>query len=176
MLRYFLLVCLVSLAFSFPGSFEISFSRTEIVADSIPFLSDHFQMTRIGSSIGFSPRFDAMIRCGFGSSEPSIPILAFDEEGRIWTLEAGIDYLIIPQSPFFARATAGSAFIMRDYSMGEYYGRHTDGSWESLLSVGLGSEFPIDFIPIINKAEFLLSAGWIGSDVMVVTGEIGIGI
>ncbi|MCK5842367.1 MAG: hypothetical protein KAH31_09380 [Candidatus Sabulitectum sp.] len=176
MFKYLLLLCIVSLAFAFPGSFEISFSRTEIVEDSIPFLADHFQMTKFGSSLELSSQFDAMIRCGFGSSEASVPVLAFDGEGRVWTLEAGVDYLIHPQAPFIARVTAGSAYIMRDYSMGEYYQRYTEGSWESLLSIGLGSEFPVDFIPIINKAEFLLSAGWIGSDVMVVTGEIGIGI
>ncbi len=182
MLKYFLLFFAASLALSFPGSFKISFSRMEIVADPIPQLSDHLLMARIGSNISISPQFDLIIRGGYGSSAPSVPVevpdsvFVFDEEGRIWTLEAGVDYLIHPQAPFIARAAAGSAYIMRDYNMGEYYQRYTDGSWESLLSIGLGSEFPVDFIPIISSAEFLLSAGWIGSDVMVVTGEIGIGI
>ncbi|MCD4706208.1 MAG: hypothetical protein K8S62_00540 [Candidatus Sabulitectum sp.] len=182
MFKYLLLLCAVSLALSFPGSFKISFSRTEIVADSLPQLADHFQMVMIGSDISISPQLDLIFRGGYGSSEPSVPVevpdslLAFEEEGRIWILKAGMDYLIIPQAPFFLRGTAGSAFTMRDYCMGQYEQRYTDGSWESLLSIGLGSEFPVDFIPIISSAEFLLSAEWIGSDVMVITGEIGIGI
>ena len=60
--------------------------------------------------------------------------------------------------------------------MGQYYQRYTESSWEPLFAVGLGSELPVDFFPVISNMEFLLSAEWIGSDVMVVTGEIGIGI
>lgn len=186
MLRYFVLFCAASLALSFPGSFKISFSRTEIVSDSLPLLSDHFQMINIGSDVSLSSRFEVIFRGGYGSSQPSVPVevsdslCIFDEEGRIWTLEAGVDYLIYPGAPFFLRSTAGSAYIMRDYCQGDTTSyityRFTEGDWRSVLSLGVGSEFPVDFFPIISNAEFLLSAERIGSDAIVITGEIGIGI
>lgn len=176
MLKFIILFSLFSTVFAIPGSFEISFSRSLAGADSIPFLAGDFQLIKIGSNIEISDQFDAIFRCGFGSPEPAIPSEAFGGTGRMWTVETGADYLIHSEAPFFIRGTTGLTYILRDYSAGEYSERFADGSWESLFSVGLGSKFDLDFMPVISSCEFLLSTDWIAFDASVITGEIGFGI
>lgn len=185
MFRYSLLLFTIStLVFSFPGSFQVSFTRSEIVSDSLPLLVDHYQMITIGSNINIYPQFNLMVETGYGSPSRSADVsapdsLVSDIESRIYLIKAGVDYQLHKEAPFFLRGAAGSVYMERDYTLSTspyVLRKYSDGEWESIVSVGLGSKLPLDFIPLITNAEFLLSAEWIGSEAMVITAGIGLGI
>lgn len=182
----FILLAITTSGFALPGSFQLSFTRSEIVADSLPLLVDHFQMFTIGSSIQLYPQFNMMFATGYGSPSRSANVSAPDSiiisdiESRVWIIKAGVDYQLHKEAPFFVRAASGSIYMERDYCLSvpgsSIVQKFSDGEWEPIISIGLGSKLPIDFMPLLTNVEFLLSAEWIGADATVISGGVGFGI
>ena len=186
MYRYLILLLVITTSvFALPGSFQLSFTRSEIVADSLPLLVDHYQMFSAGSRIEVYPQFNLMFETGYGSPSRSASVSAPDSiiisdiESRIWVIKAGVDYQLHKEAPFFVRGAGGSVYMERDYCLSTNENnmrRYSDGEWEPIISIGLGSKLPIDFMPLLTNVEFLISAEWIGSEATVITGGIGFGI
>jgi hypothetical protein len=79
---------------------------------------------------------------------------------------------------FFLKGTAGAGCILLDYQEGSSsysFSRRTESSWEPAFSAGVGSRFPLDFLPVISYGEFSLSLERIGSHDLV-SGELTLGI
>ncbi len=186
MYKYLILLLTTTLVFALPGSFQFSFTRSEIVTDSLPLLVDHYQMFTIGSNIQLYPQLNMVFETGYGSPSRSANVSAPDSmivsdiESRVWIIKAGVDYKLYKEAPFFVRATGGSVYMERDYSISapesSIIQKFSEGEWEPVISIGLGSRLPIDFIPLISNIEFLLSAEWIGADATVISGGVGFGI
>ena len=174
---------LVSTGFCLPGAFTVSWARTQFLSDPHPYLSDNFDVFRVGTSMKLNPMFNMVVRFGYGSTTPSeVPSTEEgnyieNENGRLWVLRGGVDGSLHGADMFFLRATAGAAYLLLDYQedFGSYYEMHpTEGSWEPAFSLGLGSRFDLDFLPLVSGGEFTLSLERIGSYGLI-SGEVGLG-
>ena len=183
MIKIAVVLLAVSTGFCLPGMFTGSWARTQFLSDPHPYLSDNFNLFRVGTSMELSPLLNMVARFGYGSAAPSeTPVseegnYIGDENGRLWMLQAGADANLPGMDMFFLRATAGGACLLLDYLEGSssYYERRiTESRWEPAFSLGLGSRFDLDFIPHVSTAEFTLSLEQIGSYGLI-SGEIGLG-
>ena len=184
MTKYAVLLLAASAAFCLPGMFTASWGRTRFLSEPHPWLSDNFDLFTLGVSFEATPLVNLVATGSHGSAEPSElpPVDAdeyiSDENGRLWALQAGADGTLPGAEMFFLRATAGAAYLLLDYqfsSAENYEERVTDSSWEPAFSVGLGSRFSLDFLPVVSGAEFTLSYEQIGSYGLM-SGKLGLGI
>jgi hypothetical protein len=180
----FLVLLAAAAAFSLSGSFECSWSRVQFVSDQHPWLSDNFSFYRVGSTLDVSPFLGIIVRTGYGTAEPSDPpepvegSYVSDARGRLWTIEGGARAGLPGIDAFFLRGTAGAACVLLDYDQGtsEYsFSRRTESSWDPQFSVGLGTRFDLDFLPVLSYGEFALSLQRTGSYNMI-SGEVALGI
>lgn len=184
MIKYAAVLLVASAGFCIPGMFTGSWSRTEFLSEPHPWLSDKFDLFSLGTSMEVTLLFNLVTKIGYASTDPSEPPepqeehYIWDLNGRLWILQAGGDATLPRAEMFFLRATAGAACILLDYQQGtsDYNGRRfTETSWEPAFSVGLGSRFDLDFIPVISRGEFSLSLEQIGSCGLI-SGELKLGI
>jgi len=180
----FLVPVAATAAFSLSGSFECSWARVQFLSDQHPWLSDNFSFYRLSSTLDVSPYLGIVIRTGYGTAEPSVPpepaegSYVSDPRGRLWTMEGGARAWLPGVDAFFLRGTAGAACVLLDYNEGssEYsFRRRTDSSWDPQLSIGLGTRFDMDFLPVLSYGEFALSLQRTGSYNMI-SGEVAVGI
>jgi hypothetical protein len=185
MTKYAVLLLAASAAFCLPGMFTASWGRTQFLSEPHPWLSDNFDLFSLGVSFEATPLVNLVAVGSHGSAEPSeLPPIEDDESisdgnGRLWALQAGADGTLPGAEMFFLRATAGAAYLLLDYELtrspASYGERVTDSSWEPSFSVGLGSRFALDFVPVVSGAEFTLSYEQIGSYGLM-SGKLGLGI
>jgi hypothetical protein len=177
-MKYFSIVLVLavsSISMSFPGNAEVSFAQKQFNSSVHPYLSDRFSVFYIGSEFNLSGSFNCLARIGYGSTVVSSRNTWTDDTGRIWTFEAGADYCMPSLGFFFLRATAGSAYILRSYEYSSNI-RFTYSQWQTLLSMGIGSRFPLSSVPLLSNVEIVLSYEILGSDRNLICGGIGIGI
>lgn len=183
MIKIAVVLLAVSTGFCLSGMFTVYWARTQFLSDPHPYLSEKLDIFRVGTSMELSPIFNMVARFGYGSSTPSETIEASgennieSENGRIWILQGGADGNLPGADMIFLRATAGAAYLLLDYLEGSssYNQRRlTEGSWEPAFSLGLGSRFDLDFVPLVTTGEFTLSLEQIGSYGLI-SGELGVG-
>jgi len=176
------LAVLLFAASAIAGNFTASVSGKQFSDTPHDLLTQRVFMFNAGTGFDVSTRLDLIIRGGFGSMdaddpEPSPGMPVYGSTGRIWTLETGLDFDLYDDF-FFIRATAGRAYLLRDYCVEDNTGdrRYTDSRWENVFSMGLGSRFPINGIFFLDSMHFMLSGEILGSDHSMVSGEIGVSI
>ena len=183
MIKIAVVLLAVSTGFCLPGMFTGSWARTQFLSDPHPYLSDNFDLFRLGTSMKLSPLFNMVVRFGYGSTAPSeVPVpegenYIGNENDRLWILQGGADGSLPGAEMFFLRATARAAYLLMDYQEGSssYNERClTESSWEPAFSLGLGSRFELDFVPLVSTGEFTLSLEQIGSYGLI-SGEVGLG-
>ncbi len=166
------ILIVVSSCVCFPGRFTGSWSITQFLSDPHPALSDRFSVLRIGVCLDVSPGTGILLRGGYGETDPSVlpepapPEYVFDGTGRLWTLEAGAERSLPGDGHFFVQGTAGCACILKDYGTANsetfLERRFTERFSAPVYSLGIGSRFSLDFVPVLSQCEFLLSVEGIG--------------
>lgn len=185
MSRFSILLMLVSSGMCLPGRFTGSWSITQFLSNPHPALSDRFSVLRLGAAFDAGNGTEVLLRGGYGETDPSVlPEPASSEyvsdgTGRLWTLEAGADRSLLGDGFIFVRGMAGYGRILKDYCVGNYstYAerRITEQFSEPVYSLGVGSRFHWDTVPVVSRFEFLLSIEGIGKYGLV-SGEIGLAI
>jgi hypothetical protein len=185
MIRLAVLLMAVSSGTCLSGRFTGSWSIAQFLSEPHPALSDRFGVMRLGVSLDVTPGTEVLLRGGYGETMPSVlpeptpPENVFDGTGRLWIIEAGADRSILGDGFFFVRGTAGYASVLKDYCIGNtstyLKRRFTERFSEPFYSIGVGSRFSVDFIPLVSLIEFLLSVEGIGQYGLV-SGAISIAI
>ena len=166
----------------FAGGVDISVSRIENSQDHSAFIPSRYFSFGAASRFDLQERVVLFVKGEYGSgdveiTEPELPPEAiYDADGRIWSLETGVDYTPFSRF-FFFRASAGVGYMLHDYCVyGEEWDTiHADSETEVLFTVGAGTRFPVDGIPVLDSMHFLVSMEKLG-DYSLISGEIGIGL
>ncbi|PIE51177.1 hypothetical protein CSA37_12975 [Candidatus Fermentibacteria bacterium] len=118
----------------------------------------------------------------YGSGTPEAPDeeppeLVSDFHSRTWEAELLLDYAVLDDL-FFARAGAGRACFVRDYALQDSISvsRLSDDQWETTFTIGGGTRFRVDEIPVLEYMQFMVSWKAFGSEHSAVSAGIGLGL
>lgn len=166
----------------FGSGIDISVSRMENSEDNGDFIPSRYFSFGVASRFEIKDRVALSIKGEYGSGDTEtavagvLPEAIYDSRGRIWSVEAAVDYTPFSRF-FFMRASAGVGYLLHDYAVNEieYDTRFAFSETEALFTAGVGTRFPVDGIPVLDSMHFLVSMEKLG-DSSLVSGEIGIGL